>query len=114
MQGLSIRMSKALNRAQGRRKGRVFTDRYHAQQLRSARQVRIAMAYVLNNRRRYLMKLGRTLPGPSWVDPYCSGEVKGTHFLATGPPPCVAPRTWLAGVGWKRYGLVPTWEVPGR
>ena len=113
MQGLSIRMSKALNRVQGRGRGTVFVDRYHAQQLTSRRQMRNAMSYVLNNRRRHLDKRGKPQPPPGWVDPYCSGQAKGERFLATGPPPCAEPKTWLASVGWKRYGLVRTWEVPG-
>ena len=113
MQGLSIRMGKALNRAHGGRKGAVFTDRYHAEQLRTPRQVRNAISYVLNNRRRHLRKLGRPQPEPTWVDPYCSGEPMGWRFLATGPPPCVEPKTWLASKGWKRHGFVRTDEVPG-
>ncbi len=113
MQGLSIRMSKALNKALRRRRGTVFTDRYHVEQLRTPRQVRHAMAYVLNNRRRHLCKLGRAQPAPTWVDPYGSGELAGHVFRATGPPPCAEPRTWLARTGWKRYGLVRTDEVPG-
>jgi hypothetical protein len=113
MQGLSIRMSKGLNKALGRPRGTVFTDRYHAEQLRKPKQVRNAMAYVLNNRRRHLDKLGRAQPGPTWVDPFGSGESVGKVFRATGPPPCAEPRTWLARTGWKRYGLVRTDEVPG-
>jgi REP element-mobilizing transposase RayT len=46
MQGLSIRMSKALNKALGRPGGTVFTDRYHVEQLRTPREVRNAIAYV--------------------------------------------------------------------
>jgi hypothetical protein len=113
MQGLSIRMSKALNKALERRRGTVFTDRYHAEPLRTPRQVRHAMAYVLNNRRRHLGKLGRPQPAPTWVDPFGSGEAVDHIFRATGPPPCAEPRTWLASTGWKRHGLVRTDEVPG-
>ena len=106
MQGLSIRMSKALNKALLRRRGTVFTDRFHVEQLRTPRQVRNAMAYVLNNRRRHLRKLGRAQPAPTWVDPFGSGEPAGHVFRATGPPPCAEPRTWLASTGWRRYGLM--------
>ena len=113
MQGLCIRVSKGINRAMGRRRGRVFVDRYHAAQLRTPRQVRHALAYVLNNRRRHLAKLGRAAPRSTWVDPYCSGVRDGTVFEATGPPPSAEPRTWLARVGWKRHGLVCIAELPG-
>ncbi len=46
MQGLSIRMAKALNRA-WRRDGRVFGDRYEARSLRTVDEVRDGIAYVL-------------------------------------------------------------------
>ncbi|MEM9728667.1 MAG: transposase [Myxococcota bacterium] len=113
MQGLSIRVSKGINRAMGRARGRVFVDRYHAVQLRTPRQVRAAMAYVLNNRRRHLQKLGKAQPAHGWVDPFCSGLRKGAVFLSKGRTPSAAPRTWLAGVGWKRHRLVRVNEVPG-
>jgi REP element-mobilizing transposase RayT len=50
--------AKHINRALGhragkRRTGTVFSDRYHANPLRSPRQVRNAVAYVLNNWRRH-------------------------------------------------------------
>ncbi len=48
MQGLFVRVAKALNRAWARR-GKVFRDRFHARGLESPRQVRHALAYVLLN-----------------------------------------------------------------
>ncbi|MEM8606885.1 MAG: transposase [Myxococcota bacterium] len=113
MQGLSIRISKGINRAMGRLRGRVLVDRYHAVQLGTPRQVRHALAYVLNNRRRHLRKLGKAQPGRNWVDPFCSGLREGVVFQALGQAPSAAPRTWLAGVGWKRHGPVRVTEVPG-
>jgi len=91
MQGLSIRMSKALNKVLERRGGTVFTDRYHAEQLRTPRQVRNALVYVLNNRRRHLRKLGRPQPAPTWVDSFGSGDPVGHVFPATGPRPVPSP-----------------------
>jgi REP element-mobilizing transposase RayT len=52
MQGLSIRMAKALNRVMQRR-GTVFADRYHAHILRTPAEVRHALSYVLNNDRNH-------------------------------------------------------------
>jgi hypothetical protein len=34
------------------------------------------------------------------------------EVAANEPPPVVPPRTWLAGVGWRRYGLVALHERP--
>jgi len=48
MQGLGIRMAKALNRVAERR-GSVFADRYHARILRSPTQVKHPVLYVLRN-----------------------------------------------------------------
>jgi REP element-mobilizing transposase RayT len=47
VQGLAIRVAKAINRAIGRR-GRVWTDRFHARLLRTPREVRNALVYVLH------------------------------------------------------------------
>jgi hypothetical protein len=114
MQGLSIRMSKAINRAVGRRRGTVFTDRYHVEQLQTPRQVRNALSYVLNNHRRHLASRGHEQPSPSWSDPYCSAQAEHGVFYAIGPPPSAEPRTWLVRSGWKRHGAIRTSEVPGK
>ncbi len=48
MRGLAIRIARRLNRAL-RRRGSVFGDRWHGHALRSPREVRNALAYVLFN-----------------------------------------------------------------
>jgi REP element-mobilizing transposase RayT len=48
MQGLNIRIAKALNRLMGRR-GRVLSDHYHARILRSPSQTMRARTYLLRN-----------------------------------------------------------------
>ena len=48
MQGLTIRLARAINRALGR-KGKVFADRYHARILKTPAEVRNAVEYVLHN-----------------------------------------------------------------
>ena len=52
VQGLSIRVARAVNAAQGRT-GRVFADRYHARALTSPRAVHFALRYVLLNVRKH-------------------------------------------------------------
>jgi REP element-mobilizing transposase RayT len=78
MQGLSIRIAKALNRVM-QRTGTVLADRYHAHILRTPNEVRRALDYVLDNARRHF-----GLPAP--IDRYSSEAAD-----ATG----AAPRTWL-------------------
>src|SRR5262249_22714935 len=48
MQGLAIRVAKSVNRAL-KRCGAVWADRFHARTLRTPREVRNALVYVLNN-----------------------------------------------------------------
>jgi len=53
MQGLSIRVARAVN-AQLGRSGKLFVDRYHARALTTPRTVRLALRYVLLNVRKHL------------------------------------------------------------
>jgi len=52
VQGLAIRIARAVNRAL-QRKGRLFADRYHAHALKNPRAVRFALRYVLLNARKH-------------------------------------------------------------
>ena len=114
MQGLCIRMAKALNRAWAR-KGKIFVDRYHDRVLRSPREVRSALAYVLKNAMRHGYKLGGRLLDlcssgrvfDGWKESEARAEV-GSDCL-----PVVAARTWLLRIGWRRRGLISALSVPG-
>lgn len=118
MQGLTIRIAKRLNTLLGRR-GKVFTDRYHAAQLASPRQVRNAIQYVLCNHRRHAHQGGGTLPPKTHLDPYSSAphfkHWRGPTTLTTprGDPATAAPRCWLLSVGWRRHGPLDPSAVPG-
>src|SRR5688572_32756059 len=61
LQGLAIRMARALNRLR-RRLGSVLADRYHHRILRSPREVWHALRYVLNNARKHGAWSSRTRP----------------------------------------------------
>jgi putative transposase len=52
VRGLSVRVARLLN-VELRRTGRVFPERYHARQLRTPREVRNALAYVLLQEHRH-------------------------------------------------------------
>src|SRR4029079_10068870 len=77
MQAFQISAAKQINqiiskRRGVRRRGRVFSERYHARALKSPRSVRNAVAYVLNNWRRH--REDRAELARTWgVDPYSSG-----------------------------------------
>jgi REP element-mobilizing transposase RayT len=131
MQALSIRIAKQTNRLLGRR-GAVLSDRYHARALRTPREVRNALCYVLQNHRRHAAaEAARSgaIFAPGWVDPCSSGaafdgwagEISGAgvpHSLGARAravqqrPPVAAARCWLLTVGWRRHGLVSVDEVP--
>jgi REP element-mobilizing transposase RayT len=78
MQGLAIRIAKALNRRWNRRgKGAVFADRYFAKLMTSFRQIKRTLAYVLNNGRKHGAWTVRGRP-----DPFSSAPWKTSYGLA--------------------------------
>jgi hypothetical protein len=108
MQGLAIRLAKAINRQLGRA-GRVWADRYHRRALRTRREVRNGLVYVLLNGRKH----GVSGPG---IDPYSSGAWFGGWREPIEPPrlpaPVARPRTWLLRVGWRRGGSIGVDQAP--
>jgi REP element-mobilizing transposase RayT len=111
MQGLAIRLARAINRAL-ERTGRVFADHYHAQPLRSPRQVHNALLYVLANWRKHFHSDPRPALDPCSSAPWFQGWSSRPPFPSDDPP-VVAPRTWLLSVGWKRHGLLSPSARPG-
>jgi REP element-mobilizing transposase RayT len=109
MQGLLIRVARALNRA-WQRKGSVFSDRYHDRVLRSPKEVRNALAYVLNNAKRHgIFEAGfDAFSSGRWFDGW--REAKPSVLV-----PSILPkaRTWLLTLGWRRWGLISLETVPG-
>ena len=69
MQGLEIRLAKALNALWRRRKGSVFADRYFALALKNIRQIWRTVRYVLSNGRKHGTWTKAGVP-----DPYSSGR----------------------------------------
>ena len=110
MQGLTVRLAKRLN-ALWKRAGSVFADRYHDVILRTPRQVRNAIRYVLLNARKH----GAARPG---IDPYSSGRWfdgwrERIREAIEGSRPVARARTWLLAVGWRRHGPISCFDVPG-
>jgi putative transposase len=94
MQGFAIRLAKRLN-ALAHRHGGVFADRYHSHPLKTPREAKHAVRYVLTNYRHHALE---HLPA-GWTDPLASAR------FAEGRPgqdaPVVAPSVWLLRVGWR-------------
>jgi len=119
MKSIGARLARAVNRVTGR-SGPVLDGRYHHRSLRSPREVRRALAYVLLNARRHLAKRRNVssaavhFDGASsarWFDGWRSEAA--SRLPAEGASREVArPRTWLLRMGWRRHGLVDPREVP--
>ncbi len=116
IKSVAARLARAVNRTLGR-EGPVLADRYHARILRSPRQVRNAIAYVLLNARRHAWKEGRWMDPRPRIDPASSGRWfagwRSCLPKAPDPPIVACPRTWLLDRGWRRDGLLGLDEVPG-
>jgi hypothetical protein len=103
------------------RTGPVLDGRYHHRLLRTPREVRRALAHVLLNARRHLVKRSRATPAASsTIDPASSGrwfdgwrrKLEG-GAEPRGSPEVARPRTWLLRIGWRRHGRIDPSEVPG-
>lgn len=114
MNGLLIRIARGLN-SLWRRRGKVFADRYHGRALRTPREVRNTLVYVLHNARKH----GGVCVG---ADPYSSGpwfdgwssaiETGRNPVSAPEASPFAVPRTWLLRQGWRLRGEIGIHEVP--
>jgi len=125
VQGLSIRIARAINRRL-RRRGKVFAERYHSRPLKTPRETRWALRYVLLNARKH--EPGAVPPGfvdgcssAAWFNGFarpaelvfgarqCRQEFLARHGLDS---PVVAPRTWLLAVGHQRAGPFDVDDAP--
>ncbi len=117
MKAIASRLAFAVNRVFGRR-GPVLDGRYHVRVLRTPREVRNALAYVLLNVRKH-WRARRGVAPMVRLDEASSGRLfdgwRRRRAAASGPdPPEVAgARTWLLRRGWRRHGLIDPAEVPG-
>ncbi len=121
MKAIGARIARAFNRVAGRT-GPVLADRYHSRMLRSPKEVRNALRYVLLNARHHLADARAKAARVVRLDPASSSRWfdgwKGTVRFesdAHSPPrsPVARARTWLLRTGWRRHGLLDPADVPG-
>ena len=117
LQGLLIRIARALNKLWQRR-GRVFADRYHDHILKSPREVRNALRYLFGNGRKHAAE-GREVRVAQAIDTYTSApwfDGFRERITVLGLDAVVRPvtdaRTWLLTEGWLRHGRLCVHEVP--
>ncbi len=117
LQGLMIRVARGLNRLWNRQ-GKVFADRHHDRILKTPKETRNALRYVLHNGRKHAAE-GREVVVPQAIDVFTSAPwfdgyrepfvVRGLDGVET---PVERPRTWLLSKGWRRHGLLSMNELP--
>jgi REP element-mobilizing transposase RayT len=119
MKSIGARVARAANRVFGRR-GPVLHGRYWLRILRTPREVRSALAYVLCNVRKHYREGHRAAP-PVRLDPASSAvwfdgwrrKVFAPRLVSAAGPEVASPRTWLLATGWRRHGRIDPAMVPG-
>ncbi len=110
VQGLLVRIAKGLNKHWSRR-GSVFSDRYHDRILRTPRQVRNALLYVLQNAKKHGVRMKLALDyfsSAAWF----GGWRERLRLRNQAEQVTSDARTWLLTRGWRRSGLLSLREVP--
>jgi len=98
MQGLNVRIAKALNRVMGTR-GSVLGDHFHAGLLVTPTQLVNAIAYVLGNAAHHY-------GSDAGNDPFSSATCDRTRLLGRS-------ESWLLRVGWRRAKRqLVNWPLP--
>ena len=117
MQGLLIRIARALNK-HWRRKGSVFGDRYHDRALKTPREVRHVLRYVFGNAHKHFEQ-GRGPKVDEPIDlfssaPWFDGFVESitVRNLERYARPTAPASTWLLRAGWRKHGLLSIHERP--
>jgi putative transposase len=105
--GLAVRLARGVNKSLHRR-GQVFTDRYHTRKLKSPREVRNTLVYVLHNHKHHGIT-GQIdgLSSARWF----SGFKQAVPEQQAASPASRA-RTYLLAHGWRRHGLISLDEAP--
>jgi len=118
MKAVGSRLARAVHRVFART-GRVLAGRYQVRALKSPKEVRNALAYVLLNARRHWRKRTGQAP-PVRIDAASSGRLFGgwrrgapVDTLLPGLREVSTAESWLLRIGWKKCGLIDPAEVPG-
>jgi REP element-mobilizing transposase RayT len=126
IRGLMVRIARYVNELLNRR-GSFWADRWHGRALRSPREVRNVILYVLANFRKHALHCAK-----AGIDPFSSGiwfdgwrEWSPEHGVPpplAEPCPCTSddakirdvftPRSWLAAQGWRRHTALSVNERP--
>jgi len=120
VQGFEVRLAKNVNSAMKRR-GPIFAFRYHARLLRTPTEIRLALRYVLLNRKHHdaEKKFSKTWFDPcssaAWFDGWAKplyANAPWQSALLDMERPNARATTWLLTTGWKRLGLLRLDDAP--
>jgi len=121
LQGFEVSVARRLNSAL-MRSGKLFAHRYHARHLKTPREVRNALRYVLLNRKHHDAEKRFS---KYWIDPWSSAawfrgwaapvrrDEPWKCELLEQDAPTAKPTVWLLTDGWKKHGLLRFDERPG-
>lgn len=110
----AVRFVRRINTIFARR-GPLFAHRYHARALKTPREVRNALRYVLLNRKHHAA--GKRFQ-TDWIDPWSSAawfagwsrplvlDTSWKRELVGLPKPTADAQTWLLSTGWQRCGPI--------
>jgi hypothetical protein len=119
MKSIAARFARAVNRV-FQRCGSVLFGRYHLHALRTPREVRNALAYVLLNARKHWRQRNGAAP-PIRLDVASSGawfdgwkRSPPPNADRCGPPAVAKAQFWPLRRAWRSRGLIEPAEVPGR
>jgi REP element-mobilizing transposase RayT len=113
MRGLAIRVARRVNHAFDRR-GSLWGDRWNGRDLRSPREVRNCLVYVLMNFKKHVRgaRGADDRSSAAWFDGWRERAFVRMDAELARDPPVRRPRTWLAAHGWRRHGLLSLAERP--
>jgi REP element-mobilizing transposase RayT len=119
MKSISARLARCVNRVFAR-SGPVLDGRYHLRVLKTPREVRNALAYVLLNARKHWKQRWGVAPPVRLDEASSSRWFDGWRRPPDGPSDertreqvVASAHSWLLRTGWRRHGLVDPAEVPG-
>lgn len=112
MKSFSVRADRLFSAALGRGRGRVWGDRYQRRDLTSARQVRNALVYCLQNYKKHQ----RVKSGTPRIDPCSSAQwFQGWNAIREhddGPRPSEKAQTVLLRTAWQKHVYIDPGEGP--
>ena len=112
MKSFTVRANRLFNAASGRRRGRVWAGRYHRTDLKTPRQVRNALVYVLNNARKHSVITSPKLVIDAASSAPWFGGWTTARTVREGPRPTEQARTALLERLWQKHGLIHPTESP--